>query len=405
MGQSFSEFITIGDIADVKGGKRLPKGMVVQDEKTSHPYLRVVDFDDSGLNQSNVKYINNDAFEKVKRYTISNNEVYISIAGTIGRVGIIPNDLSGANLTENAAKITNLSNGINKTFLMYYLRSSLGQSDIASRIIGTSQPKLALFRIKEVRVPKVPLPTQHKIATILSAYDDLIENNLRRIKILEEMAQNLYREWFVKFRFPGHQKTRLVDSPLGKIPVGWKVIKVGTLLEQVKRKKKIKKQDYASDGEIPVVDQGKNLIGGFTSNSEALHDKPLPIIVFGDHTRILKFIDFPFASGADGTQLLISNTKRMPMSLFFSMLKSIDLSNFSYARHFKFLREQKILLSDEQTADAFSDFADPLRAHIRFLMRKNNTLRQTRDMLLSKLISGEIDVSALDIAIPEETAA
>ena len=78
-----------------------------------------------------------------------------------------------------------------------------------------------LFRQAYIPIPS--LPTQHKIAAILSAYDDVIENNQRRIKILEEMAQNLYREWFVKFRFPGHQQARFVDSPLGPIPEGWEV--------------------------------------------------------------------------------------------------------------------------------------------------------------------------------------
>ncbi len=77
--------------------------------------------------------------------------------------------------------------------------------------------------INYLRFDPSPLPTQRKIAAILSAYDDLIENNLRRIRILEEMAQNLYREWFVKFRFPGHQNARFVDSPLGRIPEGWEV--------------------------------------------------------------------------------------------------------------------------------------------------------------------------------------
>jgi len=105
MTDSFSEFVIIGDIADVKGGKRLPKGMLVQDEETSHPYLRVVDFKEDGLDRSSIKYIEEDVFTKVKRYTISSNDIYISIAGTIGRVGIIPKDLSGSNLTENAAKI------------------------------------------------------------------------------------------------------------------------------------------------------------------------------------------------------------------------------------------------------------------------------------------------------------
>ena len=86
--------------------------------------------------------------------------------------------------------------------------------------------------LSEFEVPVPPLPTQRKIAAILSAYDDLIENNLRRIKILEEMAQNLYREWFVKFRFPGHQHARFTDSPLGRIPEGWEVKTLGSLIAE-----------------------------------------------------------------------------------------------------------------------------------------------------------------------------
>ena len=405
MAEPFSEFITIDAIADVKGGKRLPKGMVVQDQETSHPYLRVVDFNNDGLDRSNVRYINDDAYARVKRYTITDEDVYISIAGTIGRVGVIPKDLSGANLTENAAKITNINSEINKIFLMYYLRSHLGQSDIASKVVGTSQPKLALFRIQKLKIPKVPLPTQRKIATILSAYDDLIENNLRRIKILEEMAQNLYREWFVKFRFPGHQHARFTDSPLGRIPEGWEVVKVGEILKKVKRGTKIQKKDYATEGLIPIVDQGKEFIGGYTDNTDSLISDDLPLIVFGDHTRVLKFIDFPFACGADGTQLLKSNDGRMPMTLFYYALSSIDLSDFAYARHFKFLKEELLVLPAKSIADLFDRFVAPLREQTRSLMQKNISLRRTRDLLLPRLISGEVDVSALDITVPEEASA
>ena len=91
----------IGSIAKVKGGKRLPPNMGVQDEETVHPYLRVVDFGHDGVDRSNLKFISNETFEHVKRYTITSDDVYVSIAGTIGRVGIVPEDLSGANLTEN----------------------------------------------------------------------------------------------------------------------------------------------------------------------------------------------------------------------------------------------------------------------------------------------------------------
>ena len=293
------------------------------------------------------------------------------------------------------------TDAIDPRFLYYTVTNQAFTDYLTANAKGAAYPAVDADTIKRAEIYLPPLSVQQKIAAILSAYDDLIENNLRRIKILEEMAQNLYREWFVKFRFPCHAKVRMVDSPLGETPEGWDIVKVGELLEKIKRKKKIKKQDYQLEGEIPVVDQGKDFVGGFTCDPDALHNDPLPIIVFGDHTRILKFIDFPFACGADGTQLLRSNTSRMPMSLFYSVLKSIDLSSFAYARHFKFLKEQEVLLPDEGSAEAYADFVEPLRDHIRSLMRKNNNLRQTRDLLLPKLISGELDVSTLPIDIGE----
>ena len=296
------------------------------------------------------------------------------------------------------------TDAIDPRFLYYTVTNQAFTDYLTANAKGAAYPAVDADTIKRAEIYLPPLSIQQKIAAILSAYDDLIENNLWRIKILEEMARNLYREWFVKFRFPCHAKVRMVDSPLGETPEGWDIVKVGELLEKIKRKKKIKKQDYQLEGEIPVVDQGKDFVGGFTCDPDALHNDPLPIIVFGDHTRILKFIDFPFACGADGTQLLRSNTSRMPMSLFYSVLKSIDLSSFAYARHFKFLKEQEVLLPDEGSAEAYADFVEPLRDHIRSLMRKNNNLRQTRDLLLPKLISGELDISELEIDTGKEAA-
>ncbi|MEI7901474.1 MAG: restriction endonuclease subunit S, partial [bacterium] len=220
-----------------------------------------------------------------------------------------------------------------------------------------------------------------------------------------EMAQNLYREWFVKFRFPGHQPARFTDSLLGPIPERWEAVKVGDILKKVKRGDKIQKQDYAEEGLIPVVDQGKEFIGGYTDNAESLISYDLPLIVFGDHTRVLKFIDFPFACGADGTQLLKSDDKRMPMTLFYYALLSIDLSDFAYARHFKFLKEEPLVLPVKSIADLFDQFVSPLRDQTRLLIQKNTALRRTRDLLLPRLISGEVDVSELDITIPEEAQA
>jgi type I restriction enzyme, S subunit len=283
-----------------------------------------------------------------------------------------------------------------------FLFSWFAQANISGYITGAAQPKLSQENLKRIELRMPSLLTQQKISAILSAYDDLIENNLRRIKILEEMAQNLYREWFVKFRFPGHERARFIDSPLGRIPDGWEVAKVGDILKKIKRGTKIQKHDYVEEGLIPVVDQGKEFIGGYSNNTESLNSDDLPLIVFGDHTRALKFIDFPFACGADGTQLLKSNNARMPMTLFYYTLLSIDLSNYAYARHFKFLKEETLILPETIIADYYDHFVSPLREQISKLMQKNTTLRHTCDLLLPKLISGEVDVSELDITIHEE---
>ena len=244
---------------------------------------------------------------------------------------------------------------------------------------------------EEISVPS--LPTQCRIASILSAYDELIENNQRRIRILEEMARSLHREWFVHFRYPGHEPVPLIDSPLGQIPQEWEAKKIAELLAKVSRQGKIKTQDYLQTGDLPVVDQGRELVGGYTNDADVEYSGELPVIVFGDHTRILKFIDFPFACGADGTQLLRSNDERMPVSLFYYTLSAIELSDFAYARHFKFLKEELVVVPIAEVATAFSERVDTIKRQVRVLQQQSDNLRRARDLLLPRLLSGQVSLS------------
>ena len=121
---------------------------------------------------------------------------------------------------------------IDQQFFFQAIKSPFVQAGLQQRATGTTVLGIKQSELRQVSIPYFPLPTQRKIAAILSAYDDMIENNQRRIKIMEEMAQNLYREWFVKFRFPGYQKARFIDSPLGKIPEGWAVVTLGELIAE-----------------------------------------------------------------------------------------------------------------------------------------------------------------------------
>ena len=206
--------------------------------------------------------------------------------------------------------------------------------------------------------------------------------------LLEESARLLYREWFVRLRFPGYEHTRITNG----VPEGWEKVKVGSLLSKIGKGRKIKRDDYLESGPIPCVDQGVDFIGGYTDNEEALFTDPLPLIVFGDHTRVLKFVSFPFASGADGTQLIYPNTPRIsPEYLYFS-LKAIDLSNYFYARHFKFLKEESLLIPAESLVREFTRFAATNFEQINNLRTQTQKLRAARDLLLPRLMSGEIAV-------------
>jgi type I restriction enzyme S subunit len=137
----------LGDICQVSGGKRLPKGHTYSETQTNCPYIRVTDFEKMTINDRDIKFLNPDTQKLINRYTISKEDVYISIAGSIGKVGLIPDKLNGANLTENAAKITNLI-AIEKKFLCNALNYIHSQQQIKTLTSSTSQPKLALFRIK-----------------------------------------------------------------------------------------------------------------------------------------------------------------------------------------------------------------------------------------------------------------
>ena len=189
----------ISDIGTVKGGKRLPKGEIYSEGKTPFPYIRVTDFEHQGINVQKIKYLMPSTREKIKNYTISKNDVYISIAGSIGITGTIPDLLDGSNLTENAAKITNLIKVENK-YLSWFLSSIFGQKQIQHRTIATSQPKLSLFRMETIEIQYPPLHIQNqiinKIESRLSICDKLEETIEECLQQSEALKQSILKQAF-----------------------------------------------------------------------------------------------------------------------------------------------------------------------------------------------------------------
>ena len=290
-------------------------------------------------------------------------------------------------------------------FMKYFIANETFIAHASNISTGTRMPRANWKILCQSEWLFPPLSTQHKIAAILSAYDDLIENNLRRIKILEEMAQNLYREWFVKFRFPGHPNTRFVDSPLGKIPASWEATSFGNLVG-IRKGRNITKKT-AVEGTIPVVAGG--LEPAYYHN---VSNTKKPVITISASGANAGFVNIYYEDVWASDCSVIDRSATPYVYYFYLLLKQrqIEVTRLQRGSAQPHVYTKDLMALDTNgmpigIVDNFHQKITPIFQMIQNLTLRNTTLRQTRDMLLPKLISGEIDVSALDIAIPEETAA
>ena len=215
------------------------------------------------------------------------------------------------------------------------------------------------------------------------------------------MAKTLYDYWFVQFDFPDQNGKpykssggKMVYSPELKleIPEGWGVESVGNLLDKVTKAEKIENNSIEFVGRIPVIDQSQKYIAGFTNNKNSLIQPQNGHVIFGDHTRVVKFINFDYARGADGTQVLISNNENISNILLYHMIEDFDLSNYGYARHFKFLKEKLVIVPDKKISLKFANKADVIYKKIRNNIFENQELTQLRDWLLPMLMNVQVKV-------------
>jgi type I restriction enzyme S subunit len=288
-----------------------------------------------------------------------------------------------------------------------FIASWLNQANLAAYVTGAAQPKLSQGNLKQIELPLPDLPTQKKIAGILSAYDDLIENNLRRIAILEEMAQSLYREWFVHFRFPGHETVQLVDSELGEIPEGWEVKKLGGIYKTSSGgTPSRKKPEYYTSGNIRWV-KTKELNDGFILNTEELiteealkksSAKLFPsgtvlIALYGATIGKLGILSqdastnqaccaFLQQSDQHGRAFAFLTLKHRREDII-SLRQGAAQQNISQA----VLREFEVIVPQADLLHQFNQVAEPMLDGILNLQRRNQNLRKTRDLLLPKLLS------------------
>ena len=291
-------------------------------------------------------------------------------------------------------------------FYYYMFRSPQGRALISSIATGAVVSGIRGSELVMLKVPKPPLETQRKIAAILCNYDDLIENNTRRIKILEEMAGTIYREWFVEFRFPGHENVKMVESELGLIPDGWEVKQLGDMCNVVMGQSP-KSKFYNELGEGLPFHQGVTDFGDRFPTDRVYCTIQNRIANPGD---ILFSVRAPVGriNVADkkiviGRGLSAIRSRSGNQTFLLQQLKdrfqeedTIGVGTIFNAIRKSDLLEIQLLEPPDSLIAEFEKIAAPISSLLGNLTKENINLRKTRDMLLPKLISGELDVSELN---------
>ncbi|MGD9706407.1 MAG: restriction endonuclease subunit S [Candidatus Delongbacteria bacterium] len=387
-----------------------------------YPSIRTPNIGKGCLLLDGVNRVSEEIYEKwTQRAKPKSGDLILAREAPVGNVAIIPNNLKVC-LGQRTVLIRPDKTKIVGLYLLYLLLGDEIQARFHSQTAGATVAHLNVKDIKSLKLPQLPgQGTQRKIAAILSAYDDLIENNLRRIKILEEMAQNLYREWFVKFRFPGHEKIRMVDSPLGPIPEGWEVMSLGELVRtqygytessqempigpKYLRGMDINKTTYINWDVVPYCPISNEV---FLKYKLTVGD--IVIIRMADPGKVgivEKNVGAVFASYL--VRLSRISNRIGPYYMFYFLIDEryqgyitgASTGTTRKSASAGVLTGVDLVIPPESLLADFESKIQKFRCLLNNLIEKNNNLHRTRDLLLPKLISGEMDVSDLDIRVPE----
>ena len=379
------------------------------------PVIRGGNLSDGRFLYEGFVYLTEEKADQLRASNAIPGDLVFTHRGTLGQVGIIPKAIYRRFVvSQSQMKLTCDRNKVNPLFLYYYF-CGIGNDELLKHKSGSDVPAIAspLTTLKSIKVNLPPLPIQDKIAGILSAYDDLIENNTRRIRILEEMAQAIYREWFVHFRYPGHKSVPLVESELGLIPQGWEVVKIREV------------SSYINRGVSPTYDESSPSI---VINQKCIRDGQLNIELARNHStkvlpsKMVKFGDVLINSTGVGTlgrvtqvyQTLSDTTVDSHVTIVRPSEK-VSIEYFGYyllgLQEFfdhsgagstnqtelgrQIISNKEFLNPPIDIQKAFSEVVQPVKKSINNLQIRNKNLRQQRDLLLPRLVSGELDVEKI----------
>lgn len=362
-------------------------------------FLRIENITKDGhLDFTKTTYISDDDYPRwTKRVVPTKGDIVFSYEATLGRYAIIPENFQGCLGRRIALIRPDNSKALGK-YLYYYFYSSLWKEEIGNYLItGATVDRIPLIKFPKFKILLPSLTIQRKIAAILSTYDDLIENNNCRIAILEKTAEELYREWFVRMRFPGHEKTKIVKG----VPEGWETKKVEDLIVRISVGKRYDDKTILPEGRVPVLDQGQSgIIGYHNDEPSVLASFEDPIIVFANHTCYQRMIFYPFSAIQNVLPFRPSN--KIPSNIYWLHYATKDLIELSeYKGHWPEFTKKFLFYPGQKLTEQFGYLIRPLMVNVISLQKVNILLKQSRDRLLTRLMSGKLDVEKLDIRFPK----
>lgn len=369
------------------------------------PVVRVSNFTDNSISLEEIEYVSEEIAKKHSRYKLIEKDIVIQTVGSwqhnpasiVGKVINVPSELKGSLLNQNAVKVIP-NNGIDKRYLYYCLKNDSFKHHVLGCAQGAAnQASITLSSIGDFEFHLPPLPTQRKIASILSSYDDLIENNLQRIKLLEEMAQITYEEWFVRMKFPGHESVEW-DEETG-LPVGWEKVKLGDYIKFIKGKKVGELLDEQSEGtaKVLLLSALENGEFKFTKVGRHIQTKRGDIMMLMDGARS-SFV-FYSENGIIGSTMAKVKTNKIPSSLLFHFfttnLESLVTNNTGAAiphANKSFINIMPFDLPSDEILNLWNTRIDIINRKVWNLKDQNTYLKEARDILLPRLMTGMIEV-------------
>ena len=385
----------------------------IENYDTGYYSIRTPDIGRGRLILENANRVSRETYEKwTIRAVPQEGDIILAREAPIGNVAVVPGKVKVC-LGQRTVHIRPKPDKVHPQYLAYLMLGDEIQGKFHGHSAGATVAHLNMHDIRNLIMPELPpLPTQRKIAAILSAYDDLIENNTRRIHLLEQMAQALYREWFVKFRFPGHEAVRLVETQVGLAPQGWEVVRLGEVMQV--------NPDNIQNGSEPDEILYVNISSVSTGKIDFI-EKMAYRAAPGRARRIVKNGDIIWSSvrpNRKSYSLIVQPPSNLIVSTGFSVLRATQVP-FTYLYHVVTTDEFVAYLTNNATGSAYpavnpSDFENavillpPLSLMTEFqrlvidlyllknnLLQRNENLRRTRDLLLPRLVSGEVQVGEM----------